>query len=77
HTTGSGYYAYIETSFPRLPGERARLISALQFPSSTPRCLTFWYHMYGPDIGALNVFVQTVPISQDNISSALVWTKSG
>lgn len=33
--------------------------------------------MYGGDIGDLNVFVQSVPASLSNITSTLVWTKSG
>lgn len=33
--------------------------------------------MFGSDIGALNVFVQTMPNNIFNISSTLVWTKSG
>ncbi|CAF0847412.1 unnamed protein product, partial [Rotaria sordida] len=77
HTTGSGFYVFIEASYPRVPGDRARMISALQNPSSIPRCLTFWYHMYGVDIGTLNTFIQTVPTSLSAISSTLVWTKSG
>jgi hypothetical protein len=31
------------------------------------RCLTFWYHMYGSDMGTLNVLVDGNP----------VWTKTG
>jgi hypothetical protein len=33
--------------------------------------------MYGPDIGALNVYVQTLPTNTSAISSTLVWTKAG
>ncbi|CAF4185562.1 unnamed protein product, partial [Rotaria sp. Silwood2] len=77
HTTGSGFYAFIEASYPSESGDRARMISALQYPSATPRCLSFWYHMFGAQIGTLNTFVQTVPNSLYNVSSTLVWTRSG
>ncbi|CAF3933397.1 unnamed protein product [Rotaria magnacalcarata] len=77
HTSGSGYYVFIEASSPRIPGDHARLISALQYPSSTAQCLTFWYHMYGSDIGTLNVFVQMISTDLNSTSSTFVWTKSG
>ena len=32
HTTGHGYYLYIETSSPQKPGDRAVLMSSLQPP---------------------------------------------
>lgn len=47
---------YIETSSPRLPLDIAKLNSPLlQF--SGHMCLKFFYHMYGPTIGGLNVIV--------------------
>eukprot|EP00057_Strongylocentrotus_purpuratus_P007164 XP_011661638.1 PREDICTED: MAM and LDL-receptor class A domain-containing protein 1-like [Strongylocentrotus purpuratus] len=58
HTSGSGFYVYIESSSPRLPGEKARLVSTLQnATTSGGRCLEFYYHMYGATMGALNVNV--------------------
>ena len=33
--------------------------------------------MYGADIGTLNVFLQTMPVTLNNISSTLIWTKFG
>ena len=45
---------YIETSFPREPGDYAKLISPkLQFGGSTS--LQFYYHMYGAGMGTLTV----------------------
>ena len=38
---------------------------------TTGRCFSFWYHMYGPHIGTLNVF------TQQNSKNQLRWTKSG
>lgn len=54
--TSIGYYMYIETSFPRQPGDYAKLNSPkLQFSGST--CLKFYYHMYGASMGTLTVNV--------------------
>jgi hypothetical protein len=44
HTTGSGYYIYIEASLPQKPDDRAWLKSPL-IPATTASCLVFYYHM--------------------------------
>jgi hypothetical protein len=44
HTTGSGYYIFIEASFPQKAGDRAWLASPL-LPPTLSTCLTFYYHM--------------------------------
>nr|KAG5688421.1 hypothetical protein BaRGS_001203 [Batillaria attramentaria] len=56
HTRGDGigYYAFIETSDPRLNRDNARLASQVLNPSS-PYCLNFWYYLYGQSIGNINV----------------------
>lgn len=53
--TAAGFYIYIETSSPRVSGEKARLESDIA-PPTPETCLEFWYHMYGDDIDALNVY---------------------
>ncbi|XP_020612540.1 MAM and LDL-receptor class A domain-containing protein 1-like [Orbicella faveolata] len=56
HTTGSGYYMYIETSSPRVEGDNAILVSPkLLFTGK--KCLQFYYHMFGASMGKLNVFL--------------------
>ncbi|XP_076116199.1 MAM and LDL-receptor class A domain-containing protein 1-like isoform X1 [Mytilus galloprovincialis] len=74
HTKKSdkGYYMHIETSSPRLQGDKARLVSLEQTSSSSDRCVTFWYHMYGQDTGTLNVYLQT-----NGITGKPVWRKKG
>ncbi|XP_019632083.1 PREDICTED: MAM and LDL-receptor class A domain-containing protein 2-like [Branchiostoma belcheri] len=71
HTSGSGFYMFIETSSPQVTGDKARLVSPLVSPTGT-KCLTFWYHMYGDHVDSLNVYVQTGPVVGQPI-----WTKSG
>ncbi|KAK7098916.1 hypothetical protein V1264_003131 [Littorina saxatilis] len=59
HTLGtaSGYYMYTEASAPRHHGDKAQIISPSQ-PSTAGACLQFWYHMYGRQMGNLNVYLQ-------------------
>ena len=60
---------YIETSSPRSRGDNAIYMS----PSITkgPKCFKFWYHMFGPHIGALSIY------SAINGNMTKLWTKSG
>ncbi|XP_019646171.1 PREDICTED: MAM and LDL-receptor class A domain-containing protein 1-like [Branchiostoma belcheri] len=70
HTTGSGYYIYIETSSGS-SGSVARVISPLVTTTSA-KCVQFWYHMYGRDVNRLKVYIKT--------GSSLgnpVWTRTG
>ncbi|CAH3170581.1 unnamed protein product [Porites evermanni] len=52
---GSGNYMYIETSFPRRPGDKAKLVLTVPNNRETS-CLSFYYHMYGATVGTLNVY---------------------
>lgn len=49
---------YIETSAPRRPGDKARLISP-PINGNFAQCVSFYYHMYGPHVKALNVYLAT------------------
>ncbi|KAK7098915.1 hypothetical protein V1264_003130 [Littorina saxatilis] len=70
HTTGTGYYAYVETSTGRL-NNKARLLSpSVQKPATT--CFSFWYNMYGAHVNTLNFYV-----SNNNTMGALIWTLKG
>lgn len=66
-----GKFMYIESSAPRRSGQKAWLVSR-QIGFTTPMCLSFWYHMYGIQIGSLNVYVKTGIA----MPSAPVWSKS-
>ncbi|EDV21956.1 uncharacterized protein TRIADDRAFT_59472 [Trichoplax adhaerens] len=69
HTTGNGYYIYIEATGARNK-DYARLVSP-SLTASSSRCLYFWYSMYGADVGTLNIYLR-----QSN-KDTLVWSKSG
>ncbi|XP_071851180.1 MAM and LDL-receptor class A domain-containing protein 1-like isoform X5 [Apostichopus japonicus] len=58
HTTGQGFYVFIESSGRSL-GDKARLALHPQKPTDASGiCVTFWYHMYGDSVGALNVYLK-------------------
>jgi hypothetical protein len=59
---------YIEVSSGAI-GARAKLISPVLSASS--KCVMFYYHMMGRDIGTLNVYLQ-----QNDSRSTAVWTLS-
>lgn len=75
HTLGTseGYYMYIETSYPRQPGDKARLISPAYDSVTGGSCLEFFYHMWGPSTGALNVFLK----ANNFVQGAPLWALSG
>ncbi|KAH3887689.1 hypothetical protein DPMN_011707 [Dreissena polymorpha] len=50
---------YVESSSQRLPNSKARLVSAI-VPTQTAYCLQFYYHMYGPNVNALNIYKQVI-----------------
>lgn len=74
HTTGHGFYIYIETSSPRRYGEKAQLTSGVQKATDqTGACLTFWYHMFGPYVSTLNVYMRT---GGSAVNNSVIWTRS-
>lgn len=69
----TGSYLFVEASPPRKPGERARIATPLSAKASG-QCLQFWYHMYGKDMGTLQVHAID---NRTMTTSKLLWTKSG
>ena len=66
-----GRYVYIEVS-PQRPKESARLVSpVISVSSASTKCLTFWYHMYGPHVGSLNVYANATTLGSP------IWSKNG
>lgn len=60
---------YIETSYPRLNREAARLISP-EISNADGNCLSFYFHMHGHNIRQLSVYSQT-----HSGSRTLLWRK--
>ena len=57
HTLGTqdGYFIYLESSFPRIAGDIARLHSPWVVANGHDCSVKFWYHMLGTHLGNLNV----------------------
>uniref|UniRef100_A0A8D0L0D3 MAM domain containing 4 n=1 Tax=Strix occidentalis caurina TaxID=311401 RepID=A0A8D0L0D3_STROC len=72
HTTGSGYFLAADPSAPWSRGQRAQLITYSQEPTTTPRCLSFWYRLAGPRIGTLNLKMQL-----EGVEETVLWTRRG
>ncbi|MFD2725639.1 choice-of-anchor D domain-containing protein [Hyunsoonleella rubra] len=76
-STGQGdtWYMYIETSSPRVSGDTANFESpCFDLNTAIAANFSFWYHMYGGNIGTLYV-----ELSTDNGSTYpnLLWSQSG
>lgn len=60
HTLGTpqGHYVFMESSSPMAPNNTAHLISPQYTPqnSGSQICLTFYYQMFGQNVGALNLY---------------------
>ncbi|MEE6459318.1 hypothetical protein FKM82_000598 [Ascaphus truei] len=72
HTSGVGYYMYIEAT-NMVFGQKARLLSRSLRAIPAKQCLTFFYHMYGAGTGLLNVYLRKESDSRET----LLWTRRG
>ena len=52
----TGYYLYIEAT-QKNPGAMARISTTKYTNKVGHYCFSFWYHMYGANIGHLNIFL--------------------
>ncbi|XP_065351077.1 MAM and LDL-receptor class A domain-containing protein 1-like [Cloeon dipterum] len=75
HGGMEGGYGYIDSSYPRRPGDVARLSSPEMDATGvdTPLCLSFWTHMYGNGIGTLTILLMDVREGNERD----IWTLSG
>ena len=65
---------YIETSYPRKPGDIAWLLSPKYKGAQSGKCLNFFYHMAGSHIGTLSVYVRTFG---SIAKGSKVWNETG
>nr|XP_045595352.1 MAM and LDL-receptor class A domain-containing protein 1-like [Procambarus clarkii] len=56
----TGGYAYVDSSYPRQPGDLAWLVSATMAATQDPLCLRFWLNMHGAGVGDFRVLRMTV-----------------
>uniref|UniRef100_A0A2K6NXY8 MAM domain containing 4 n=1 Tax=Rhinopithecus roxellana TaxID=61622 RepID=A0A2K6NXY8_RHIRO len=55
HTTGQGHFVLLDPTDPLAWGHSAHLLSRPQVPAVPTECLSFWYHLHGPQIGTLRL----------------------
>ncbi|PNJ09801.1 MAMDC4 isoform 3 [Pongo abelii] len=55
HTTGQGHFVLLDPTDPLAWGHSAHLLSRPQVPTAPTECLSFWYHLHGPQIGTLRL----------------------
>uniref|UniRef100_UPI0037E80A4D apical endosomal glycoprotein n=1 Tax=Semicossyphus pulcher TaxID=241346 RepID=UPI0037E80A4D len=72
HTIGIGRSLAVDMWSPSLHGAFGRLISFTQLRGPTGYCLSFFYKLYGPNTGALNV-----KVLDDYGYESILWTRSG
>ncbi|PRD25664.1 UNVERIFIED_CONTAM: MAM and LDL-receptor class A domain-containing protein 1 [Trichonephila clavipes] len=72
----TGGYSFIDASFPRRPGDKARLLSPnfLATGDNNPVCMKFATHMFGNGIGTLRV-LKRVP--GEEAPDRVIWEVSG
>lgn len=66
---------YMEASSPIMADMETRLLSPV-IDLTTRLCLHFWYHMFGREVGTLNVLTRRESAGPSDIGSVL-WTLSG
>jgi hypothetical protein len=73
HTSGTGYYAYFNTSTgnANTSGNTAILLGPSIIPGGNGAVVTFYYHMYGANIGTLELDQKI------NGTLTTLWTLSG
>ncbi|XP_013393211.1 MAM and LDL-receptor class A domain-containing protein 1 [Lingula anatina] len=71
YNTDQGYYMYVEASSPRKNGDKAQLVSPVYSTTTQYQCLQFWYHMFGRNIGTLNVYLKVGAVT------AKIWSETG
>nr|XP_057920717.1 apical endosomal glycoprotein isoform X2 [Doryrhamphus excisus] len=72
HTIGFGKSLVVDMWSSSLRGAFGRLLSLPLLPGHTDKCLTFFYKIYGPNTGSLNV-----KLIDTNGYEEVLWTRSG
>lgn len=68
-----GYYIYLETSGAIRTGSKAQLQSPnFNINRGQRKCLSLWYHMYGPNVGYLNVYLK-----KNGVLGRPIWRQNG
>ncbi len=66
---------YIETSYPRVAGDNAKLVLNVS-GNGALSCLEFYYHMYGDTMGTLTVFSGKAVVFNTSGDHGPYWQKA-
>nr|XP_012422247.1 PREDICTED: apical endosomal glycoprotein [Odobenus rosmarus divergens] len=72
HTTGQGYFLLLDPMDPPARGPGAHLLTQPQAPAAPQECLSFWYHLHGPQIGTLRLAVR-----REGEPETVLWSRTG
>uniref|UniRef100_A0A8D1U428 MAM domain-containing protein n=1 Tax=Sus scrofa TaxID=9823 RepID=A0A8D1U428_PIG len=72
HTTGRGYFMLLDPTEPPAQGPSAHLLTQPQAPTAPQECLSFWYHLHGPQIGTLRLAMR-----REGEADTHLWLRSG
>ncbi|KAM9207475.1 LOW QUALITY PROTEIN: apical endosomal glycoprotein [Dugong dugon] len=72
HTTGQGHFVLLDPAEPLARGPSAQLLTGLQTPGALTECVSFWYHLHGPQIGTL-----LLSMRREGAVETALWLRSG
>ncbi|XP_057580718.1 apical endosomal glycoprotein [Hippopotamus amphibius kiboko] len=72
HTTGQGSFMLLDPTDPPAQGPGAHLLTWPQVPTAAQECLSFWYHLYGPQTGTLRLAMR-----REGEAETHLWSRSG
>ncbi len=70
-----GHYMFIETSYPRVAGDNAKLELSVS-GNGELSCLEFYYYMYGNTVGTLTVFSGNVTVFNETGNRGQDWMEA-
>ena len=71
HAVLTGHYVSVMATNPSRPNTKARYVSTPFLSETGAYCLSFWYQIYGADVGTLRLRLQ------DGTSDAVRWSRTG
>ncbi|XP_070234756.1 apical endosomal glycoprotein isoform X5 [Bos mutus] len=72
HTTGQGHFVLLDPVDPPARGPAAHLLTQPRVPSAPQECLSFWFHLFGPQIGTLRLAMR-----REGEAETHLWSRSG
>ncbi|XP_012576620.1 PREDICTED: apical endosomal glycoprotein, partial [Condylura cristata] len=72
HTTGRGHFLLLDPTGAQARGAGARVLTQPQVPAAAQECLSFWYHLHGPQTGTLRLAVRRGGGPEEQL-----WARSG